>query len=101
MDSDATPARRCSFDAGCPRWWRGACAVQAACWVDVKRKYLEFRPNLRRVYLTLRDLNRMRRRRKSWGFGYSTKPALLPARLLSFSDARLRAFVVDGWLAGW
>src|SRR5580704_5924854 len=30
--------------------------VQAACWVDVKRKYLEFRPNLRRVYITVRDL---------------------------------------------
>ena len=26
-------------------------AVQAACFVDLKRKYLELRPNLRRVYL--------------------------------------------------
>jgi cyanate lyase len=31
-------------------------AVQAAAWVDVKRTYLELRPELRRVYLTLRDL---------------------------------------------
>src|SRR5262245_48091509 len=31
-------------------------AVQAACWVDLKRKYLELRPGLRRVYLTVRDL---------------------------------------------
>src|SRR5215471_6578923 len=31
-------------------------AVQAACWVDLKRRYLELRPNLRRVYLTVRDL---------------------------------------------
>jgi hypothetical protein len=31
--------------------------VQAACWVDVKRKYLELRPNLRRVYLTVADLD--------------------------------------------
>ena len=30
--------------------------VQAACWIDVKRKYLELRPNLRRVYLTVGDL---------------------------------------------
>src|SRR5580658_11149023 len=30
--------------------------VQAACWVDVKRKYLELRPHLRRVYLAVRDL---------------------------------------------
>lgn len=31
-------------------------AVQAAAWVDIKRTYLELRPKLRRVYLTLRDL---------------------------------------------
>ena len=30
--------------------------VQAAAWVDVKRTYLELRPELRRVYLTLQDL---------------------------------------------
>jgi hypothetical protein len=32
------------------------CAVQAAAWVDVKRTYLELRPELRRVYLTLQDI---------------------------------------------
>ncbi|MDH3351964.1 MAG: winged helix-turn-helix domain-containing protein [Gammaproteobacteria bacterium] len=31
-------------------------AVQAAAWVDIKRTYLELRPQLRRVYLTLRDI---------------------------------------------
>lgn len=31
-------------------------AVQAAAWVDVKRTYLDLRPELRRVYLTLNDL---------------------------------------------
>jgi hypothetical protein len=30
--------------------------VQAACWLDLKRSYLELRPDLRRVYLTLQDL---------------------------------------------
>jgi hypothetical protein len=30
--------------------------VQAACWLDLKRSYLELRPHLRRVYLTLEDL---------------------------------------------
>ncbi len=30
--------------------------VQAAAWIDVKRTYLELRPELRRVYLTLGDL---------------------------------------------
>jgi hypothetical protein len=31
-------------------------ATQAAAWVDVKRTYLELRPELRRVYLTLKDV---------------------------------------------
>ena len=31
-------------------------AVQAATWIDVKRTYLELRPDLRRVYLTVNDL---------------------------------------------
>ena len=31
--------------------------VQAACWLDIKRIYMELRPNLRRVYLALRDLS--------------------------------------------
>ncbi|WP_245884018.1 winged helix-turn-helix domain-containing protein [Vibrio albus] len=30
--------------------------VQAACWLDIKRTYLEMRPKLRNVYLTLCDL---------------------------------------------
>ena len=30
--------------------------VQAAAWIDVKRTYLELRPDLRRVYLTVNDL---------------------------------------------
>jgi len=43
--------------AGCRRMKaRRPSAVQAACWLDVKRKYLEQRPELRRVYLTLRDI---------------------------------------------
>jgi hypothetical protein len=31
-------------------------AVQAACWLDIKRAYMAHRPHLRRVYLTLHDL---------------------------------------------
>lgn len=30
--------------------------VQAACWLDIKRTYLEMRPSLRRVYLAVHDL---------------------------------------------
>ena len=32
------------------------CAEQAAAWIDIKRTYLELRPQLRRVYLTLNDI---------------------------------------------
>lgn len=31
-------------------------AVQAACWIDLKRRYLELRPHLRRVYMMLQDM---------------------------------------------
>lgn len=30
---------------------------QAACWLDVKRAYMELRPGLRKVYLTVKDLS--------------------------------------------
>jgi len=35
----------------------GPCSVQAACWLDIKRVYMEMRPQLRRVYLALHDLS--------------------------------------------
>src|SRR5262249_3803718 len=31
-------------------------AVQAACWLDIKRAYMELRPELRRLYTTVRDI---------------------------------------------
>jgi hypothetical protein len=45
----------------CRRWLSLAdgeapCDVQAAIWLDLKRTYMEMRPALRRVYLTVRDL---------------------------------------------
>ena len=30
--------------------------VQAACWLDIKRAYMELRPDLRRLYTTVRDI---------------------------------------------
>ena len=32
------------------------CSVQAACWLDIKRAYMELRPELRRLYTTVRDI---------------------------------------------
>jgi hypothetical protein len=75
-------------------------AVQAACWIDLKRKYLELRPNGRRVYLTVRDLSPYAAVAQKLGFqvlfdrsvqadgdSYSTA-------MLDFGPAS-----VDGWLA--
>jgi DNA-binding response OmpR family regulator len=31
-------------------------SVQAACWLDIKRLYMELRPELRRLYTTVRDI---------------------------------------------
>lgn len=70
--------------------------VQAACWIDVKRKYLELRPNLRRVYLTVADLapyaavaHRLGFRviEEACGEGYQSA-------MLDFGPSS-----VDGWLA--
>jgi hypothetical protein len=70
--------------------------VQAACWLDLKRRYLELRPNLRRVYLTLADLA-----------PYAAAAQKLGFRLLSdaggdgFQSAMLDfgPSSVDGWLS--
>ncbi len=45
----------------CRRWLsaeegEAPSSVQAALWLDLKRTYMELRPQLRRVYLTVRDL---------------------------------------------
>ena len=53
-----TPGERVFF---LRRWLSRAdgeapCAVQAACWLDIKRAYMALRPDLRRVYLTVRDI---------------------------------------------
>jgi hypothetical protein len=74
-------------------------AVQAACWMDLKRKYLELRPTLRRVYLTVQDLAPYAAVAQRLGFqvlphakaqpdtnGYSTA-------MLDFGPSS-----VDGWL---
>lgn len=69
--------------------------VQAACWIDLKRKYLELRPNLRRVYLTVCDLAPYAAVARSLGFrvieeacgeGYQSA-------MLDFGPSS-----VDGWL---
>lgn len=70
--------------------------VQAACWVDVKRKYLELRPHLRRVYLTVRDLEPYAAAALSLGFRVLAEAGAngWHSALLDFGPSS-----VDGWLA--
>ena len=74
--------------------------VQAACFLDIKRTYMELRPQLRRVYLTVRDVETWRMALVKLGF------AMLPqcdvdldgvphySALLDFGPGS-----VDGWLS--
>jgi len=75
-------------------------AVQAACWLDIKRTYLALRPNLRRVYLTVRDLAPYASAAQTLGFvpmadgGVAMDGQTYASAMLDFGPAS-----VDGWLA--
>ena len=70
--------------------------VQAACWVDVKRKYLELRPNLRRVYLALDNLTPYAAAAQKLGFRVIEEASGkdYQSAMLDFGPSS-----VDGWLA--
>lgn len=75
--------------------------VQAACWLDIKRTYMELRPNLRRVYLTICDLPTYAPVALKLGFrplpkfGMELDGATYYTAMLDFGPAS-----VDGWIAG-
>ncbi len=75
-------------------------AVQAACWVDLKRKYLELRPYLRRVYLTVRDATPYASVARTLGFLVLPEHSI-PCGEHCYSTAMLDfgPSSVDGWLA--
>jgi len=74
--------------------------VQAACWLDIKRSYMELRPRLRRVYLTVRDFAPYAAVAQELGF----RPIEEAAVVLD-SDTYYSAALdfgpesVDGWLS--
>jgi hypothetical protein len=74
-------------------------AVQAACWLDVKRKYLEMRPGLRRVYLTLRDLTPYAPAALQLGFQVLVGAVGGGAEVYSSAMLDFGPASVDGWLA--
>ncbi len=75
--------------------------VQAACWLDLKRSYLEMRPQLQRAYLTLADPGPYAAVVTELGF-------VLPAEMSVKRDGVIHHGAVldfgpgsvDGWLAG-
>ncbi|MFN7938092.1 MAG: winged helix-turn-helix domain-containing protein [Bryobacteraceae bacterium] len=75
--------------------------VQASCWLDVKRSYVELRPYLRRCYLSLRDVGPYAAAAKTLGFqmldGHAVVIDGITHRLavLDFGPGS-----VDAWLSG-
>lgn len=74
--------------------------VQAAVWLDMKRTYMELRPGLRRVYLSLRDLQPYGAAAQRLGF------EVLPAQQVELDGFACHTAMldfgpssVDGWLA--
>jgi hypothetical protein len=74
--------------------------VQAAVWLDIKRTYMEMRPGLRRMYLTLRDLVPYAAVAQNLGF------KVLPAQQVALDGIAYHTAMldfgpdsVDGWLA--
>jgi hypothetical protein len=74
--------------------------VQATCWLDIKRAYMELRPKLRRVYLTVVDLATYAAPATQLGFkpfadlGVELDGSFYHTAMLDFGPAS-----VDGWLA--
>ena len=75
-------------------------AVQAACWLDIKRAYMALRPNLRRVYLTVHEIAPYAAAATQLGF------VVLDACATTIAGQRWRTAMldfgprsVDGWFA--
>ncbi|MFQ5525229.1 MAG: protein kinase [Thermoanaerobaculia bacterium] len=74
--------------------------VQAACWLDVKRAYMELRPHLRRVYLTVVDLPTYAPVATELGFvPLSDRDVELSGTVFRSAMLDFGSQSVDGWLA--
>ncbi len=87
------------------RWLSNAdgevpCAAQAACWLDIKRAYMTHRPHLRRVYLTLRDIEPYAAAATQLGFVVlDACTAVLADQTYFTAMLDFGPESVDGWLA--
>lgn len=75
--------------------------VQAACWLDLKRTYMEMRPDLRRVYLTVADIEPYAAVARELGFRVLDGHAVdMDGRTYHSVVLDFGTDSVDGWLAG-
>jgi hypothetical protein len=75
-------------------------AIQAACWLDIKRTYLALRPRLRRVYLVLQDIAPYATVAQTLGFVPIPQANTgLDGRTYSTAMLDFGLSSVDGWLA--
>lgn len=74
---------------------------QAACWLDLKRTYMEMRPDLRRVYLTVADIEPYAAVARELGFRVLDGHAVaMDGRTYHSAVLDFGPDSVDGWLAG-
>ncbi|HVG17694.1 MAG TPA: winged helix-turn-helix domain-containing protein [Blastocatellia bacterium] len=74
--------------------------VQAACWLDIKRTYMEMRPHLRRVYITVSDLAKYAPvAQKLYIQPLLAGEIKLDGRVYNSAMLDLGPSSVDGWLA--
>lgn len=88
------------------RRWLGQCDGespgdnQAACWMDLKRTYMEMRPDLHRVYLTVTDLGPYAAVAQQLGFRVlADRNVTLDGRTYHTAVLDFGPDSVDGWLA--
>lgn len=74
-------------------------AIQAACWLDIKRTYLELNPKLQRVYLTLNDLKPYATVASQLGFQVLEQIQTLGSRDYFSAMLDMGSGSVSGWIA--
>jgi hypothetical protein len=73
--------------------------VQAACWLDIKRTYLEMRPELRTVYLALNDLQPYASVATELGFQVLDLDVSIAGRTYYTAMLDMGEHSVDGWIS--
>ncbi|MBL3556493.1 MULTISPECIES: winged helix-turn-helix domain-containing protein [Marinobacter] len=74
--------------------------VQAAVWLDLKRAYMELRPRLRRVYLTITNLEAYGAVARRLGFEVlADRAVVMDGRVYHSAVLDFGPASVDGWLA--